>query len=127
MAKYAGDLTFPGMLHARVLRPPAHGAKLKGVDTTAAEKIPGVQVVRGGEMLALLHEYRDVADKALALVKAQFETVLIDNSEDAASGCGEPAIVAMGAVIANAIYDAVGARLLQLPMTPARVKEKLPG
>jgi len=27
----------------------------------------------------------------------------------------------MGAVIANAIHDAVGARLLQLPMTPARV------
>ena len=27
----------------------------------------------------------------------------------------------MGAVIANAIYDAVGARVLQLPMTPARI------
>jgi CO/xanthine dehydrogenase Mo-binding subunit len=27
----------------------------------------------------------------------------------------------MGAVVANAIYDAVGVRLLQLPMTPARV------
>jgi len=31
----------------------------------------------------------------------------------------------MGAVIANAIYDAVGARLLQLPMTPARIQEAL--
>jgi len=31
----------------------------------------------------------------------------------------------MGAVLANAIYDAVGARLLQLPMTPARVKAAL--
>jgi nicotinate dehydrogenase subunit B len=28
-------------------------------------------------------------------------------------------------VIANAIYDASGARLLQLPMTPARIKEAL--
>ena len=28
----------------------------------------------------------------------------------------------MGAVVANAIYDATGARLLQLPMTPERVK-----
>ena len=28
----------------------------------------------------------------------------------------------MGAVIANAIYDATGARLFQLPMTPERVK-----
>ena len=40
-----------------------------------------------------------------------------------ASGCGEPPIVNMGAVIANAIYDAVGARLMQLPMTPARIRE----
>jgi CO/xanthine dehydrogenase Mo-binding subunit len=31
----------------------------------------------------------------------------------------------MGAVVANAIYDAVGARLLQLPMTPARVLEAI--
>jgi CO/xanthine dehydrogenase Mo-binding subunit len=31
----------------------------------------------------------------------------------------------MGGVIANAIYHAVGARLLQLPMTPARIREAL--
>ena len=31
--------------------------------------------------------------------------------------------VCMGGVIANAIFDAVGARLRRLPMTPARVKE----
>ncbi len=52
----------------------------------------------------------------------RIETVLVDNPEVPASGCGEPPIVNMGAVLANAIYDAVGARLLQLPMTPARVK-----
>ncbi|HKJ68961.1 MAG TPA: hypothetical protein VKA68_13455 [bacterium] len=38
---------------------------------------------------------------------------------------GEPAIITMGAVVANAIYGAVGARLFQLPMTPDRVKEAL--
>jgi CO/xanthine dehydrogenase Mo-binding subunit len=31
----------------------------------------------------------------------------------------------MGAVIANAIYDATGARLFQLPMSPKRVLEAL--
>jgi len=31
----------------------------------------------------------------------------------------------MGGVIANAIYDATGARLLKLPMTPERIKEAL--
>jgi CO/xanthine dehydrogenase Mo-binding subunit len=31
----------------------------------------------------------------------------------------------VGAVLANAIFDATGARLLQLPMTPERVKQAL--
>jgi len=36
-------------------------------------------------------------------------------------GGGEPAIINMGAVVANAIFDATGARLHRLPMTPERV------
>jgi CO/xanthine dehydrogenase Mo-binding subunit len=52
----------------------------------------------------------------------EIETVIIDNKNAAPQGGGEPAIIVMGAVIANAIYDAVGARLFQLPMTPERVK-----
>jgi CO/xanthine dehydrogenase Mo-binding subunit len=55
----------------------------------------------------------------------RIETVLIDAPEIAAAGCGEPAIVPMGAAVANAIFDAVGARLSQLPMTPARVKQAI--
>jgi CO/xanthine dehydrogenase Mo-binding subunit len=31
----------------------------------------------------------------------------------------------MGALIANAVFDATGARVLQLPMTPERIKEAL--
>ncbi|MGD0015057.1 MAG: molybdopterin cofactor-binding domain-containing protein, partial [Bryobacteraceae bacterium] len=73
-AKYAGDIAIPGTLHARILRPPAHGATLTDVDTTAAEKVTGARVVRDGEMVAVLHERRDLADQALELikVKAQF-------------------------------------------------------
>ena len=71
-AKYAGDFMFTGMLHARLVRPPAHGAQLKDADTSAAEKA-GARVVRDGGMIAVLHERPDLADKALALVKAQFD------------------------------------------------------
>jgi isoquinoline 1-oxidoreductase len=46
-ARYAGDVRVPGLLHARILRPPAHGASLKSVDTSAAEKA-GARVVRDG-------------------------------------------------------------------------------
>jgi CO/xanthine dehydrogenase Mo-binding subunit len=51
----------------------------------------------------------------------RMETVFIDAPETPAQGCGEPAIVPLGAAVANAIYDAVGARLHRMPMTPARV------
>jgi CO/xanthine dehydrogenase Mo-binding subunit len=71
-AKYAGDMTPPGLLHARILRPPAHGAALTSVDTSAAEKVPGVRVIKDNDLVAVLHERRDVADKAVALLKAQF-------------------------------------------------------
>ena len=49
------------------------------------------------------------------------ETVLIDAKDSPPEGGGEPAIIVMGAVVANAIYDQTGARLFQLPMTPERV------
>ena len=49
------------------------------------------------------------------------ETVLVPNPGLPAQSCGEPPIVCMGAVIANAIHDAVGARVLELPMTPERI------
>jgi len=72
-AKYAGDLRFPGTLHACILRPPAHGLTLATADTTAAEKIPGVRIVRDGAFLAVLHPQPDTARKALTLVKGTFE------------------------------------------------------
>ncbi len=72
-ARYAGDIVPPGgALHARLLRPPAHGATLASLDTSAAERQPGVRVVRDGDIVAVLHEHRDEADAALALVKAEW-------------------------------------------------------
>jgi CO/xanthine dehydrogenase Mo-binding subunit len=54
----------------------------------------------------------------------EIETVLIE-SDASPQGGGEPAIICMGGVVANAIFDATGARLYQLPMTPERIKEAM--
>jgi CO/xanthine dehydrogenase Mo-binding subunit len=51
----------------------------------------------------------------------RIEVVLVKNDDLAPQGCGEPAITTTGAVIANAIFDATGARLLRLPMTAGRI------
>ena len=72
-AKYAGDIQLPGMLYAKILRPPAHGAKLIGIDLSAAETMEGVVVIREDDFIAVLHEIPDVAEEALAKIKAEFE------------------------------------------------------
>jgi CO/xanthine dehydrogenase Mo-binding subunit len=51
----------------------------------------------------------------------RIEAVLVQNDELAPQGGGEPAIVPMGAAIANAVFDATGARIYRLPMLPNRV------
>jgi xanthine dehydrogenase molybdenum-binding subunit len=44
-AQYTGDLQLPGMLYARVLRSPHPHAKIISIDTSKAEKLPGVKAV----------------------------------------------------------------------------------
>src|SRR6266568_2258731 len=44
-AKYSYDINRPGMLHAGILRSPYAHAKVKSLDTSAAEKMPGVKAV----------------------------------------------------------------------------------
>ena len=71
-AKYTGDLKLPGMLHARILRPPSHGAKLVSADLSAAEAMEGVQVVRDGDFIAVLSESRDLADLAIVRISTDY-------------------------------------------------------
>lgn len=70
MPAFVHDLRLPGMLHARVVRPPSYGATLLHVDTAAIAKLPGVQVAhRDGNYLAVIAagEYQAiVAMQALA-------------------------------------------------------------
>ena len=44
-AQYTGDIQLPGMLYARVLRSPHPHAKIVSIDTSKAEKLPGVKAV----------------------------------------------------------------------------------
>jgi CO/xanthine dehydrogenase Mo-binding subunit len=50
------------------------------------------------------------------------ETVLINSVDEPACGAGEGSITVVTAAIGNAIFDATGARVRQVPFTPARVK-----
>jgi len=54
--RYLHDLTLPSMLHARVIRPPAHGATLVSVDESSVAAIGGARVVRIQNFLAVVAE-----------------------------------------------------------------------
>jgi CO/xanthine dehydrogenase Mo-binding subunit len=49
----------------------------------------------------------------------EINTVLINNLKVAPTGAGETIITLVGSAIGNAVYDATGVRLRQIPMTPA--------
>jgi CO/xanthine dehydrogenase Mo-binding subunit len=72
-AHYTGDIRVDGMLCANILQPPAHGARLKSLDTSAVDKMEGCRVVRDGEMVAVLHQHPDLAEKALSQIKAEYD------------------------------------------------------
>ena len=55
----------------------------------------------------------------------KMECVILDQKDKPPQGGGEPAIIAMSAVVANAIHDATGARMYRVPMTPERVLEAI--
>jgi len=51
----------------------------------------------------------------------EIEIVLINRSDQPAMGAGEPSTVTTAAAVANAIFDATGVRIRQIPFTPERL------
>jgi nicotinate dehydrogenase subunit B len=69
---YVHDLRLPGMVHARAIRPPGYGARLRDVNTAEVQKMPGViGIVRDGSFLAVVAQKEFQAVAAMrALSKA---------------------------------------------------------
>ena len=68
--EYAHDVRLPGMLHARVVRADALGARLQSVDDSQARKVTGfVQTVRKGDFVAVVAKSEWAAVKAARAIK----------------------------------------------------------
>jgi isoquinoline 1-oxidoreductase len=67
--RYASDVARPGMLHGKVLRPPAYGARLEVLDASAAGQIPGVTVVHDGDFAGAAGPDTDKAARAAAALR----------------------------------------------------------
>ncbi|RYD46120.1 MAG: isoquinoline 1-oxidoreductase, partial [Verrucomicrobiaceae bacterium] len=70
---YTTDIRRPGMLHGKVLRAPAFGAKLKGVDLLAVSSLKGVAVHRSGDFIGATSASPSLAARALSLLKVEWE------------------------------------------------------
>ncbi len=70
-AVFVHDMELPGMVHGRVVRPPAYDAQLVVVDETNALHMPGViGVVRDGRFLGVIAEREEEAIKARDALQA---------------------------------------------------------
>jgi nicotinate dehydrogenase subunit B len=72
-AKFTCDIILPGMLYAKVLRPPSHDATLISVDVSKAMNITGAIVIQEDGLIAVLHEKPELAEIALASVSAKWD------------------------------------------------------
>ena len=60
-----------------------------------------------------------------ALETPEIEVIIFDQPERGVIGIGEPPTIPTSAAVANAVYNAIGVRMRQLPMTPDRVLNAL--
>ena len=68
------DLRVPGMLHARLVRPPNPGAKLVSVDESSVRNIPGsVRVVQRGDFIGVVAEREEHAIRAARQLKVEWQ------------------------------------------------------
>jgi nicotinate dehydrogenase subunit B len=71
--KYVSDMKLPGMLQGKILRAPAYGASLVSADVTAAQKMPGVTVVKDGDFIGVTAPRVSTAVEALKAIKAEWK------------------------------------------------------
>jgi CO/xanthine dehydrogenase Mo-binding subunit len=70
-AAYIHDIELPGMLHARVLRPPSYSARLAAFDAQKIRALPGVAAVHvDGSFVGVCAEREEQAVKALEAARA---------------------------------------------------------
>lgn len=70
--RFVSDMTRPGILHAKVLRPPAWHSTPVSIDLEKAKAIPGVTAVKDGNLVAVAAPALETAEQALEAIYAEW-------------------------------------------------------
>jgi nicotinate dehydrogenase subunit B len=70
--EYVHNVRIPGMVHGRVVRPPAIGAKLLSVDGDSVRGIPGAQIVRRNDFLGVVAPREEDAIRAASAIQVEW-------------------------------------------------------
>ena len=101
------------------LRNQSEGGVLQGMSRALGEEITW------DDRKVTSIDWRSYTTLPLGIQMPVIESVLIDRPTAEATGAGETAITLAAAAIGNAIFDATGARIREVPFTPDRVKAAL--
>jgi CO/xanthine dehydrogenase Mo-binding subunit len=101
------------------LRNQMEGGALQGMSRALGEE------VTWDDHKVTSFDWRTYHSLPLGFAIPKVETVLINRPDEEATGAGETTITIIAPAIANAVFDATGARLRQIPFTPERVKAAL--
>jgi CO/xanthine dehydrogenase Mo-binding subunit len=80
--KYVSDISLPGMLQGKVVRPPTFHARLLTSNTAEAEKIPNVVVVRDGDFVGVAAPDKSTAERAASAVKLVWDAPRQSSEQD---------------------------------------------
>jgi CO/xanthine dehydrogenase Mo-binding subunit len=70
--EFTPDLTRPGMLYGRVLRPEAYAGTLVSLDDSRARTMPGVSIVRDAEFVGVVAPNERLLKRAVAAIRAEW-------------------------------------------------------
>ncbi|MBZ9963435.1 xanthine dehydrogenase family protein molybdopterin-binding subunit [Mesorhizobium sp. BR1-1-2] len=119
---YVQDMRLPGMVHARVVRPPSYSAKLVSVDEAAIKTMPGVvAVIRDGDFLAVVarQEFQAVQAMRAMAAKAKWQEQPVLPDQDNIPAFLERSVAEVGTVTSVGAETAAGAKTLQAQFTRA--------
>ncbi|MBI1300661.1 MAG: molybdopterin-dependent oxidoreductase [Alphaproteobacteria bacterium] len=71
--QYVSDMVLPGMLYGKILRAPANGAILINLNTTKAEMMEGVSVIKESDFVGVTAPDSATASMALAMIESSWE------------------------------------------------------